>query len=81
MNWRAGRNSKGHLAFYNAADVVFPQPTASWGVVTHLGIFDALTAGNLLLLVEVTVPKPVNVDDVPNFVAGSLEFSIVIVLP
>lgn len=33
----------------SSADITFPQPTPSaWGTVTHWGIFDALTTGNLL---------------------------------
>ena len=27
----------------------FPTPTGNWGTVTHLGLFDAATGGNLLL--------------------------------
>src|SRR6056300_745550 len=32
----------------NSADVTFPTATASWGTVTHIGIHDASTSGNLL---------------------------------
>ena len=30
------------------ADCTFPQATASWGTVTHIGLYDASTSGNLL---------------------------------
>jgi hypothetical protein len=30
------------------ADIAFPVATANWGNVTHIGIYDAATAGNLL---------------------------------
>jgi hypothetical protein len=41
----------------NAAVVTFPQATASWGTVTHWGIFDAATAGNLLFYGALTTPR------------------------
>jgi hypothetical protein len=31
------------------ADTPFPQATANWGTITHIGIKDAATAGNLLM--------------------------------
>lgn len=31
-----------------AADVTFPTATGNWGTVTHFGIYDASTSGNLL---------------------------------
>lgn len=32
----------------NSAEVLFPSATASWGIITHIAVFDALTAGNML---------------------------------
>lgn len=32
----------------NPADVLFATPTGAWGTVTHFGLYDALTGGNLL---------------------------------
>ena len=32
----------------NSASVTFPTATGTWGTVTHIGILDALTGGNLL---------------------------------
>lgn len=32
----------------NGLEVPFPTPTGNWGTVTHLGVFDAATGGNLL---------------------------------
>ena len=33
----------------NVAIIQFPAATADWGTVTHFGIWDAATAGNLLI--------------------------------
>lgn len=32
----------------NTATIVFPTPTADWGVITHIALFDAATGGNFL---------------------------------
>jgi hypothetical protein len=61
----------------NLAAVTFPAPTAAWGVVTHWGIFDASTAGNLLVYAALTTPKTINSGDAaPSFGIGALTFQI-----
>lgn len=58
----------------NAAAVTFPAPTANWGVVTHFGIWDAATAGNLLIHGALTTPKTINSGDAaPSFAVGALD--------
>ena len=32
----------------NNADILFPIAGESWGAITHIGIFDSVTGGNLL---------------------------------
>lgn len=32
----------------NNADILFPIATESWGPITHIGIYDSLSGGNLL---------------------------------
>lgn len=59
----------------NNAAITFPAPTANWGSITHFGIFDAATAGNLLLWSALTTAKTVNNGDAaPSFAAGALTF-------
>lgn len=63
----------------NANAVVFPVPSASAysGVVNGVGVFDAITAGNLLFYSALGTPKTVNQNDAaPSFVAGALTFQI-----
>lgn len=61
----------------NNAAVTFPAPTANWGVITGVGIFDASTGGNLLLWGALTVSKTVNSGDAaPSFAAAALSFQI-----
>jgi hypothetical protein len=61
----------------NAADITFPAPTANWGVVTHFGIFDAVSAGNLLFWAALAASKTVNGGDAaPKFLAGALTVTL-----
>lgn len=58
--------------FSNVNDITFGAPSANWGVVTHFGIFDAITGGNLLIHGALTTPKTVNNGDpAPKFTGGA----------
>ncbi len=81
-NW-AGTQSAGSIAVSSGAGgttsnngaITFPAPTASWGQATHFGIFDAATAGNLLIWAALTTPKTINSGDpAPNFAAAAFVF-------
>jgi len=57
----------------NNGAITFPAPTGDWGVVTHFGLFDAASSGNLLLWAALTTPKTVNSGDAaPSFAAAAL---------
>lgn len=58
----------------NAVALTFAQATGSWGTVTHVGIFDALTAGNLQDFAALVASKTVQNGDVVQFGIGSLAF-------
>lgn len=61
----------------NNIGVTFPAPTANWGVVTSVGIFDAASAGNMLIYGNLTISKTVNNgDSAPTFQASALSFQI-----
>src|SRR5205085_2045007 len=51
-------------------------PSATWGTVTELCVYDALTTGNLLWRVGLTTPKTINTGDTVSFPAASLTFQI-----
>jgi hypothetical protein len=57
----------------NGNDITFPTATASWGTVTHFGIHDASTLGNLLFHGALTVSKPVGDGDTFKFPVGDLD--------
>lgn len=60
----------------NTATVTFPTATASWGTVTHVGLFDAVTGGNLLMHGALSASQAVNNGNIFRFNAGDLDVSL-----
>lgn len=61
----------------NNGTITFPAPTANWGVVTHFGVYDASSAGNLLFYGSLTTSKTVNNGDAaPSIAAAALTFQL-----
>lgn len=60
-------------AIANGTAITFPTASASWGVVTHFGLFDASTAGNLLYWGALTASKTVDSGDTVSFAIGDLD--------
>jgi len=57
----------------NNSAITFPAPTANWGNVTHFGVFDASSGGNLLVHGALTASKTVNNGDAaPSFAISAL---------
>lgn len=58
----------------NNGAITFPAPSgANWGVVTHFGVWDAATTGNLLIHGALGTPKTINDGDAaPSFAAAAL---------
>jgi hypothetical protein len=59
----------------NSAAIEFPQATGSFGTVTHVGIRDALTSGNLLYHTALDASKTIATGDVFRVASGSLSVS------
>lgn len=61
----------------NNGAITFPAPTANWGVVTGLAVFDAASGGNMLIWGALAANKTVNNGDAaPAFSAAALSFQI-----
>ena len=60
----------------NGAAVEFATATGAWGTVTHVGIYDASSSGNLLCWAALTTPKAVTSGDVFRFNAGELDITL-----
>ena len=60
----------------NSAAVEFPQAGGSWGTVTHIGILDASTSGNLLYYTALDASKTIDTGDVFRIAIGSLSVTL-----
>jgi len=60
----------------NAGAIEYPTATANYGTVTSVGIFDALSGGNLLAYANLTASKVVSTGDVFRFNAGDLDVTL-----
>lgn len=60
----------------NSSAVEFAQATASWGTITHIGILDALTSGNLLYHTALDVSKTIDNGDIFKIAIGSLSVTL-----
>ena len=60
----------------NTGAITFDAAGASWGTITHFGIFDALINGNLLAWAAVGTSKAVTSGDVVSFADGALDITL-----
>lgn len=60
----------------NTAAVEYPTATASYGTVSHVGVYDASTAGNLLSYGALTTSKAIATGDVLRISAGDLDITL-----
>ena len=58
------------------ADITFDQATGSWGTITHIGILDASTSGNLLYHTPLDASKTIDTGDIFKIAAGSLTVTL-----
>jgi hypothetical protein len=60
----------------NSSAVEFDAATGSWGTITYVAVFDALTSGNMLAYGELTVSKTIATGDVFRVPAGDLDITL-----
>jgi hypothetical protein len=60
----------------NSADVTFPVATASWGTITHMGLHDASTSGNLLFHSPLDTSKTIDSGDIFKFSSGNISVTL-----
>ena len=59
----------------NGTAINFATPSGSWGTVTHFGIWDAVTTGNLLYYGALTVPQAITTGNAVSFAAGDIDIT------
>lgn len=60
----------------NAALITFPTSTANWGTVTHFGIKDALTGGNLLYFGALGTARTLVTGDTITVPIGNIDITL-----
>ena len=60
----------------NSSAIEYPQCTATWGTITHVGIRDAVTAGNLLYHTALDTSKTISTGDIFKVTATNLTVTL-----
>ena len=60
----------------NSGAVEFPEATGSWGTITHMGIYDAATSGNLIAHAALTASKAIASGDIRRFPIGDIDVTL-----
>ena len=60
----------------NSAAIEYPTATASFGTVTHVGVFDASTGGNLIAYSARSTSKAVGTGDVFRVPSGDFDLTL-----
>ena len=60
----------------NSAAIEFPEATASWGTITHIGVMDASSGGNMIVHSALSASKTIASGDVFRINAGDLDITL-----
>jgi hypothetical protein len=60
----------------NSAEVLFDVATASWGTLTHVGLFDAVSAGNMIWSGALSTSKAIASTDQFRLPAGNITVTL-----
>jgi hypothetical protein len=60
----------------NNAAVEFPTASGSWGTVTHVGVYDAVSSGNLMCYATLSSSKAIDTGDVFRVPSGDLDITL-----
>jgi hypothetical protein len=60
----------------NTAGIEFPAATASWGTISHIGIMDASSGGNMLVHAALSTAKTIADGDVFRIPTGDLDITL-----
>jgi len=76
VTFTAPQQVNGSGQIENDTQITFPTATADWGTISHWGIRDEETNGNLLTYGAVPIPKIITQDDEAKFNIGSIVVSM-----
>jgi len=58
------------------ADITFPTATADWGTITHIGIWDSASGGQLLYHTALDTSKTITSGDIFKILTGNLTVTL-----
>ena len=61
---------------HNDEAITFPEALLDWGTVTHFGIYDAASSGELLIYAQLTAPRTITAGSTPSFAIGALTVQV-----
>ena len=70
------QDAQGRAQISNSNEIAFPIAQSSWGTITHIGLRDAATAGNLLYYGPLANPKTVSTNDQLKILSGDLVITL-----
>jgi len=73
-SWTAGSSPGGTTD--NSGAISFTASGGNWGTVSHIGIFDASSSGNLLWHGALTASKTISDGDTLSFAIGALDLTL-----
>lgn len=74
IDFSAPADSSGGIGVQNLTDITFPTPDAAVGTITHVGVLDSLSGGNMLVRGELVGPLVIGAKEPPVFLAGDVLF-------
>ena len=74
IDFSAPADSNGGIGVQNLTDITFPTPVSAAGTITHIGVVDSLTGGNMLARGELVEPLIIGAEEPPVFLAGDVLF-------
>lgn len=72
IDFSAPADTHGGIGIQNLVDITFPTPTTAAGTITHIGITDSATGGNMLVRSELIEPLVIGAQEPPVFLAGDI---------
>ena len=73
---RAGPTYQEPTGPQNKEIIFYPEASASWGTLTHFGLYSAANGGNLILYGALSSPITVAANYVPLFRAGNFSLTL-----
>lgn len=74
VDFSAPAEGNGGIQIQNMSDITFPTPPTAAGTVTHVGLLDSPSGGNMLARGELVEPLVVGENQPPVFVTGDVLF-------